>query len=114
VSSAASSAGNTDRSPNSAATTPSGVAGASASRSRIWPASGSSSGNCRPSSAVPCTNRIQAATTSAPHRGVAPAARRAAMVCSTRCGSFCEPSIATCTVRCAIAGLAKRSSASSP
>ena len=33
-----------------------------------------------------------------------------AIVCSTRCGSFCEPSIATCSVRWPIAGLANRSS----
>ncbi len=43
-----------------------------------------------------------------------PAARRSAMVCSIRCGSFCEPSIATWMVRCPMAGLANRSSTDSP
>ena len=40
----------------------------------------------------------------------APAASRSRIVPSRRCGSFCEPSIAICQVRCRSAGLAKRSS----
>ena len=46
------------------------------------------------------------------HRAVRwthPRASRSRTVASQRCGIFCEPSIAICRVRCASAGLAKRS-----
>ena len=42
-------------------------------------------------------------------RSSAPAASRSRTVPSRRCGSFCEPSIAICCVRCGSAGLRKRS-----
>ena len=48
------------------------------------------------------------ATASARWRIGAPLARRSRTVPSSRCGSFCEPSIAICCVRCGSAGLRKR------
>ena len=61
--------------------------------------------------------RRRSASSPRPRARAGRAARRAARlsrtVASSRCGSFCEPSIAICCVRCGSAGLPKRCTSAS-